>query len=95
MDWIAANWFWLLILVGWVVFLARIGEEADRRSRNRECPSDIGHLPDHGKRRSARYLEPVRRHAIAARARLSSLSRRRAIISKNLRIKPRLKIPDR
>ena len=84
MDWVSENWFWLLLLIGWVVFMLRVDEEVDQTLRPSQQPSEIDGARDYEKARSARYLDPV-----GARARLSSLYRRRPTVLRGRKAKPR------
>ena len=88
MDWVAENWFWLLLLIGWAAFMLRVDEEVDESLRAGQQPSEIDGARDHEKARSARYLDPVRRHTAGAQARLSSLYRRRPTVLRGRKAKP-------
>ena len=88
MDWVSENWFWLLLLIGWAVFMLRVDEEVDQTLRPGQQPSEIDVPRGRVKRRAARYLDPVKRHTAGARVRLASLYRRRPVISRTPKARP-------
>lgn len=59
MGWVAENWFWILLLVAWIVFMLRIDEEVESLSHDRKTENQQSQTTAQSLRN--RLLGPVRR----------------------------------